>query len=126
MDTAARCIARKQWQNAAAVLGCSQHSVRLKHDPAYQRIHEKARPMVVTVPSLESLGIELGAGKVSIREKAEFKAAARRAGVSINTLCADVNLCANYIHTGLATEGNIHRVRFNALCEALARRVARS
>ncbi len=36
-----RCIAAGQWQHAAAIRGCSQHTVRLEHDPTY-RLAQKA------------------------------------------------------------------------------------
>ena len=32
-----RCVAARQWQNAAAIRGCSQHAVRMDHDAAYRR-----------------------------------------------------------------------------------------
>lgn len=39
-----RCVAARQWQNAAAIRGCSQHAVRMDHDRAYRRQNQRKKP----------------------------------------------------------------------------------
>lgn len=69
MSLLQRCIANRQWQNAANIAGCSVHAVRRQYDPDYQPEHSQA-PVSGSASRAAADELELWCLRVKARARA--------------------------------------------------------